>query len=114
MIDRNVAREGTKDDCIAIKSVEYDWGVNSVGHDVRDIMVKNSVLWNGVWGSVRAKPSGKASGLAAAKARLIRTNPANNSTILPERPSEHLRSSIVCDPVRSVPPADAQTQKQTG
>ena len=50
MIDRNVAREGTKDDCIAIKSVEYDWDVNSVGHDVRDIMVKNSVLWNGVWG----------------------------------------------------------------
>ncbi len=40
----------TKDDCIATKSVEYDWGVNSVGHDVRDIMVKNSVLWNGGWG----------------------------------------------------------------
>lgn len=50
---RNITVDGcfirTKDDCIAIKSVEY-WGVNSVGHDVRDIMVKNSVLWNGVWG----------------------------------------------------------------
>ena len=64
----------------------------------RDIMVKNSVLWNGVWGRVRAKPSGKASGLAAAKARLIRTNPANNSIILPATP---VRASPILNSPRS-------------
>jgi hypothetical protein len=44
----------TKDDCVAVKSVHYDWGsgeVNSVGHDARDISVTNWVLWSGAWGN---------------------------------------------------------------
>lgn len=41
----------TKDDCIAIKSVQYGEGPGSVDHDSHDILVTNSVLWNGVWGN---------------------------------------------------------------
>ncbi len=41
----------TKDDCIAIKSgVNYFTDFNS-GFDVDNVLVQNSVLWNGVWGN---------------------------------------------------------------
>jgi len=44
----------TKDDCIAVKSVNYQWDgfdVNSVDHESRDIVITDSVLWNGIWGN---------------------------------------------------------------
>jgi hypothetical protein len=41
----------TKDDCVAIKAVQYGEGPGSVDHDSYDILVTNSVLWNGVWGN---------------------------------------------------------------
>ena len=41
----------TKDDCIAIKAgVNYFTKFNS-SEDVDDVVVQNSVLWNGVWGN---------------------------------------------------------------
>jgi hypothetical protein len=41
----------TKDDCIAIKAgVNYFTQFNS-SHNVDDVVVQNSVLWNGIWGN---------------------------------------------------------------
>jgi len=41
----------TKDDCIAVKSgVNYFTKFNS-GFNVTDVVVQNSVMWNGVWGN---------------------------------------------------------------
>ncbi|MHC4117151.1 MAG: glycosyl hydrolase family 28 protein [Planctomycetota bacterium] len=41
----------TKDDCVAIKSVYYRWMTGDGIGDVKNVIVQNSVLWNGVWGN---------------------------------------------------------------
>jgi hypothetical protein len=41
----------TKDDCVAIKSVHYPWMTGDGIGDVKNVTVRNSVLWNGVWGN---------------------------------------------------------------
>jgi hypothetical protein len=41
----------TKDDCVAIKSVHYDWMTGDGIGEVKNVTVEKSVLWNGEWGN---------------------------------------------------------------
>ncbi len=41
----------TKDDCIAVKAGVGYFGKLDTGENVDDVVVQNSVMWNGVWGN---------------------------------------------------------------
>lgn len=41
----------TKDDCIAIKAVHYGWMTGDGMGDVKNVTVRDSVIWNGIWGN---------------------------------------------------------------